>query len=227
MKSKLWLKPRVFEYAIFPQLPSFCGVAACCGALGAILDKRITEQSVHQRYQVGLYTKLQAPATCSPDEFAGRPRVGLGFSNWDVIRLFNAVMLDEGRGPGSAVLCGADFVRETAHPRSVERLLDWLQDDECQAIVHTVHHYTLIAAAIRPAAEADTYLVLSDSGARSGPARSMPLSKLRSLTERDERYGLVLLSDKPIPHTLFDSWTTAMTPPEATGQERFARINKS
>jgi hypothetical protein len=225
--NRFWLKTSVLEYSIFPQLPSFCGIAACCGALGCILHRRITEQILHAEYQAGLYTKLHAPATCSPDDFASLPRLGPGFSNWDVIRLCNAVLLDAGKQPSSVVLCGRDFVRETEEPNQLKRILDWLRDDSCHAIVHTINHYTLVAGVFQNSLTEDIYLLLADSAARFGPLRSLALSNITTLAHQDERYGFVLVSDKTIPQTLFQRWTSSMTPPEVTERQRFARIDGS
>lgn len=224
--ARLWLKTKVLEYCIFPQLPSFCGIAACCGALSCVLNRQITEQVLHEQYQVGLYTKLRAPATSSPDDFASLPRSGPGFSNWDIIRLFNAVLLDAGKQPAAVVLCGKDFIRETEEPNGPQQILDWLRDNSCHAIVHTINHYTLVAGAFQNSNE-DIYLLLADSAKRFGPLRSLALSHITTLARADERYGFVLVSDKPIPKKLFREWTGAMTPPEVTGQQRFARTGKS
>ena len=225
--NRFWLKTNLLEYSIFPQLPSFCGVAACCGALSCILTKQITEQMLHEQYQVGLYTKLRAPTSCAPDKFADLPRVGLGFSNWDVVRLFNAVLLDEGREPAAVVLCGNDLVRETEDSNQLKQILDWLRDDHCHVIVHTLNHYTLVAGVFHDFLSDDVYLLLADSATRSGPLRSLPLSDLATLCRRDDRYGFILVSDRTIPHTLFRNWTSAMNPPEVTEKQRFARIDKS
>jgi hypothetical protein len=226
MKSeRFWLKKNVLEYFVFPQLPSFCGIAACCGALGSILGTQITEQMLHARYAVGLYTKLQAPVSCSPDNFAGLTRSGPGFSNWDVIRLCNAVLLDEGREPAAVVLCGEDFVRESGDLTQLQQLLEWLRNDYCQAIVHTVDHYTLVAGAFRHPLSAEIYLLLADSATRSGPLRSLRLADLKALANRDQRYGLVLVTDRTIPQSLFRNWTSAMLSPEVTDRQRFARID--
>jgi hypothetical protein len=227
MKTNWWLKRNVLEYSVFPQLPSFCGVAACCGAIGSIIGRQFTEQMLHANYQVGRYTKLRAPAGCSTEDFATLPRGGPGFSNWDVIRLCNSVLLDEGKTPAAAVLCGKDFVRETAAGDRVDRILNWLRDDSCHAIVHTIDHYTLAAGAYQSPTAEGTYLLLADSAKLTGPVRSLALSKLRKLAEQDERYGFVLVSDKAIPTSLFQIWTSSMLPPEVTEQQRFARINKS
>ncbi len=225
--NRFWLKTKVLEYLIFPQLPSFCGIAACCGALGCLLHCQITEQMLHAQYQVGLYTKLRAPATCSPDDFASLPRLGLGFSNWDVIRLCNAVLLDAGKQPAAVVLCGKDFVRETEELNQLKQILDWLRDDSCHAIVHTINHYTLVAGVFQHSLTEDIYLLLADSATRFGPLRSLALSNITTLARQDERYGFVLVSDKPIPQTLFQRWTNSMTPSEVTEQQRFARIDRS
>ena len=228
MNSKrFWLKANVLDYSIFPQLPSFCAIAACCGALSCILDRQITEEMLHARYGVGLYTKLNAPATCAPETFASLPRTGLGFSNWDVIRLCNSVLLDEGKKPATALLCGEDLVRETADLKGRQRLFEWLQHDACQVIIHTVNHYTLVAGASRLPLNGDHYLLVADSARRSGPLRSLALSDLITLAREDARYGFTLVSDSTIPPDLFSIWTSAMTPPEVIEQQRFARIDKS
>lgn len=228
MKSeRFWLKTNVLEYFIFPQLPSFCGIAACCGALGSILNKQITEQMMHSTYEVGLYTKLRAPSTCSPDHFAILPRSGLGFSNWDVIRLCNSLLLDEGRRPSTVLLCGDDFVRETANPYQRRRLLEWLQQDSSQAVVHTVNHYTLVAGGSCQSLNDDNYLLLADSAKSTGPLRSLRMTDIITLAGKDERYGFILISDRTIPHDIFSNWTRAMTPPEVIEQRRFVRIEKS
>jgi hypothetical protein len=225
--NRFWLKAKVLEYLIYPQLPSFCGIAACCGALSCILNRQVTEQILHSQYQVGLYTKLRAPHTCSPDNFASLPRLGPGFSNWDVIRLFNAVLLDEGKQPAAVVLCGKDFVRETEEPSQLQQVLNWLRDDSCHAIVHTINHYTLVAGVFQNSLTEAAYLLLADSATRPGPLRSLALSNITALAREDERYGFVLVSDKPIPRTLFRRWTDTMTPPEVTEQQRFVRIDES
>jgi hypothetical protein len=227
MTSNRWLKAGVLEYSIFPQLPSFCGVAAGCGAIGCILNRRITEEMLHAQYQIGLHTKLHAPASCTPDKFAGLQRSGPGFSNWDVIRLFNTVLLDEGKQPAAVLLCGEDFVREVGERSQRQEILDWLRDDSCHAVVHTVNHYTLVAGVYETAPNRDLYLLVADSAIRSGPLRSLALSDLLTLAQQDERYGFVLVSDKPVPATLFGKWTRQMLPPEVTEQQRFARIDKS
>jgi hypothetical protein len=228
MNSKrFWLKANVLEYSIFPQLPSFCGIAACCGALSCILDRQITEEMLHFRYGVGLYTKLNAPATCSPENFASLPRSGPGFSNWDVIRLCNSVLLDEGKNPSTALLCGDDLLRETADLSQRQRLFEWLQHDSCQIIIHTVNHYSLVAGASKLPLDGDHYLLMADSARRSGPLRSLAMRDIISLAGDDERYGFILISDRTIAPDVFSSWTSAMTPPEVTEQQRFVRIDKS
>lgn len=228
MNSKrFWLKTNVLEYSIFPQLPSFCGIAACCGALSCILDRQIIEEMLHSKYGVGLYTKLNAPATCSPEHFASLTRSGPGFSNWDVIRLCNSVLLDEGKNPSTVLLCGDDFVRETEDLSRRERLFGWLCDDSCQIIVHTVNHYTLVAGASKLPLDGDHYLLLADSARHSGPLKSLSVGDVMTLARQDERYGFILISDRTIARDLFRSWTSAMTPPEVIELQRFARIDKS
>jgi hypothetical protein len=228
MNSKrFWLKTNVLEYSIFPQLPSFCGIAACCGALSCILDRQITEAMMHSRYGVGLYTKLNAPATCSPENFANLPRSGLGFSNWDAIRLCNSVLLDEGKKPSTALLCGDDLVRETADLSGPQRLFEWLQQDSCQVIIHTVNHYSLIAGASKLPLNSHHYLLVADSARRSGPLRSLALGDLITLAGQDARFGFILVSDRTIPRDVFSSWTSAMIPPEVIEQQRFVRIDES
>jgi hypothetical protein len=228
MNSKrFWLKTNVLEYSIFPQLPSFCGIAACCGALSCILERQVTEEMLHSRYGVGLYTKLKAPATCSPRNFASLPRSGRGFSNWDVIRLCNSVLLDEGKNPSTALLCGGDLLRETVEPGLRQKLFEWLHDDSCQIIIHTVNHYSLVAGASKLLFEDDHYLLVADSARRSGPLRSLAMGDIITLAGNDERYGFILISDRTMPPDLFSRWTSAMTPPEVIEQQRFARIDKS
>ena len=225
--KRFWLKTNVLEYSIFPQLPSFCAIAACCGALSCILERQITEEMLHSRYGVGLYTKLNAPATCSPENFASLQRSGPGFSNWDVIRLCNSVLLDEGKNPSTVLLCGGDFLRETVELHLRQKLFEWLDDDSCQIIIHTVNHYSLVAGASKVLLEGDQYLLVADSARRSGPLRSLAMGDIITLADNDERYGFILISDRTIPPDLFSSWTNAMTPPEVIEQQRFARIDKS
>lgn len=220
------LKPNVFEYLIFPQLPSFCGIAACCGALGSILHRQVTENELHATYGVGLYTKLRAPADYPSDKFASLPRSGKGFSNWDVIRLLNAVLLDNSKGPETVILCGEDFVREVSNPDQFDNILDWLQDNSCHAIVHIVDHYALFAGTLQLPKTGEVYLLLADSSTRTGPLRSLALSEIADLARGDDRYGFILVSDKPIPRSLFELWTDPMTPPEIIEKKRFARIDK-
>jgi hypothetical protein len=171
------VKAEALAYAMFPQLPNFCAVAACCGALGAILQRPVTQQELHAHYQVGLYTKLKAPAECDPNTFANLQRSGKGFSNWDVIRLCNAVLLDNSRVPAAAILCGQDFVRETSVPERLDGIFDWLRSKTCQAIVHILGHYTLCAGTFASAANGDRFLLLADSAKRSGPLRSLRVAE--------------------------------------------------
>ncbi|MEN3333951.1 MAG: hypothetical protein V7641_3316 [Blastocatellia bacterium] len=225
--NRVWIKGAALTYAVFPQWPSFCGVATCCGALGSILQKPVTQQELQRRYQVGLYTKLHASAVCDPNTFAKRQRSGKGFSNWDAIRLCNAVLLDEGREPAATVFCGQDFVRESAQPECRRELLDWLRHDSCQALIHLQNHYVLFAGAHESSVDGSLSLLVADSSKRSGPLRSLALAELSSLANADERYGFVLISDRDIPRTLFRTWTSAMMPPEVSERRRFARIDKS
>ena len=225
--NPVWVKSAVLEYAVFPQWPSFCGVAACCGALGAILRKPVTQQQLHERYQIGLYTKLKAPPESDPKTFASRKRSGKGFSNWDAIRLCNAVLLDAGREPSATILCGQDFVRETAAQEGRRALLDWLRGDGGQAIIHLRNHYVLLAGAFESSLNGGLSLLLADSSKRFGPLRSLAVGELAALAKADERYGFVLVSDRGIPQSLFRTWTSAMVPPEVSERQRFARIDES
>lgn len=55
------------------------------------------------------------------------------------------------------------------------------------------------------------------------PIRAYALPRLAELARADQRYGFVLLSERPLPPDLFDRWTEAMLPDEARLRQRFAR----
>ncbi len=221
--TDFWIKEEALRHAVFPQLPSFCAVAVCGSAVNALLGTALTQERLHEIYGVGERTKLQLPPGQLPADLRSLPRSGWGMSNWDLIRLFNAVMEDAGREPHAAVLCGADFVRETAAEAGLQRLLEWARLPTSQAVVHVVSHYALLAGLLRSGPERAPYLVLADSSIRKGPLRSLPLAEVRELAARDERYGWILLSDRPIPEDLFSRRTASMLPAEVTLRQRFER----
>ncbi len=225
ISSQSMLKHNVFEHLIFPQLPNFCGIAACCTALSCILQRQLTEQELHTQYEVGRYTKLRIPVDHPLDNLKSIPRLGQGFSNWDVVRLINAVLLDYEKEPSSVILCGEDFVREVLNPHRLNSILDWLQDNSSHAIVHIMNHYAVFGGVLQSPKTREIYLLLADSSVQTGPFRSIALSEIINLALRDQRYGVVLVSDKPIPQNIFELWTAAMTPPEVSERKRFARIN--
>src|SRR5262249_38311009 len=138
-----WLKEEAIREVVFPQLPSFCAVAVCCGVLNALLGSSLTQEGLHELYAVGERTKLHLPQGQLPEDLKSRPRWGRGMSNWAVVRLFNSGVLDAGREPYAAILCGADFVRETADEAGLQRLLAWTRQPSNQAVVHVVNHYAL------------------------------------------------------------------------------------
>lgn len=222
-----WLKEEAIRHAVFPQLPSFCAVAVCCGALNALLGTSLTQVQMHELYGVGEWTKLHLPPGQLPPDLKSLPRSGRGMSNWDVIRLFNAAMLDAGREPHAAVLCGRDFVRETADEPNLRRLFEWARQPSNQVVVHLMNHYALIAGLLRPEPGKGPYLVLADSSITKGPLRSLLLAEVRGLAAGDERYGWILFSDRLIPEDLFSLWTESMRPSEVRRRERFERRGTS
>lgn len=223
--TTFWIKDETVKAVVYPQLPSFCGVAACCGAANALLGQTLTQERLHERYGIGERTKLQLPPGALPGDLGSRPRQGRGMSNWDLIRLFNSILLDAGREPYATVLCGADFLRETADEADLQRILEWGGLPSSQIIVHIVNHYALLAGQLRPYPGVASYLILADSATRKGPLRSLPLAEVQDLAARDERYGWLLLSDRPIPRDLFRLWTESMLPSEVRKKERFERTD--
>lgn len=224
--TTFWTKDETIKAVVYPQLPSFCGVAACCGAANALLGTVLTQEDLHERYGIGERTKLRLPPGGGlPGDLASRPRKGRGMSNWDLIRLFNSILLDAGRDPHAAVLCGADFLRETADEAELQRILEWAGLPSSQAVVHIVNHYALFAGLFRPRQESVSYLILADSATRKGPLRSLPLAEVQGLAAGDERYGWLLLSDRPIPRDVFRLWSESMLPREVRRKERFERID--
>jgi hypothetical protein len=222
-----WTKPEVVTHAIYPQLPSFCAVAACAGAANALLGTDHDQRWFHEVYAAGAHTRLRLPPGPLPGDLDAWPRSGPGIGNWDLIRLFNSVMLDAGKEPHSALLCGADFVREAAGDAVLERLLEWARLPSSQVVVHLARHYVLLAGLVHRHAGADVHLVVADSAPGKGPIRSLPLAEVRELAERDPRYGWILLADRPLPERLFSRWSDEMLPPEVRQRERFERKDRT
>jgi len=226
MKS-CWIKPGVIEHLIFPQYPYFCGIAACGCVANTLLDIHLTQIDLHAAYGIGNKCKMKIPLAYdfsdgNFDQFEPR---GMGISNWDIIRLFNAILLDKGSTPYSALLTGKDLVSEIENGRygSLEK---WLQGQGNHAVIHLEDHYVTYAGAISTG-ESD-FIVCADSSKFKGPLNSLNLNDLIALAASDgtyNRYGFILLSDQEIPlKQLFKHVTADMRPKESEDCQRFDRI---
>jgi hypothetical protein len=222
------MKNEAVTSLMFPQYPNFCGVASCGGAANAILHIDLSQEDLHHTYGIGKYTKLKIPIgfNFAKDSFKDYQKIGMGMSNWDIVRLFNAIMLDHDKTPYSLVLAGQDFVREMKAD-NFANLNDWLQQEGNQAVVHIVDHYVLFAGSYEDE-KSRKYMVCADPSGSKGPVNSLPLSELITLASKDRkygRYGMILLSDTEIPsEALFSEVNENMFPKESTTRERFSRI---
>jgi hypothetical protein len=223
----MWIKERTIKNVCYPQYPSFCGVASCTGVLNSLLGLSVSQEILHENYGVGAITKLPLTTHSALESLDEMPRQGLGMSNWDLIRLFNAYCLDQGKRPWTSILCGQDFIREMANKESRGKILNWVQEESCQAIIHLPNHYVVLAGLLTVNGEDDLHFIQADSATTKGPISSSSLANLQSLAQGDPRYGLVLFSLSPIPEGLFSEWSEEMLPKESRELERFDRINRS
>jgi hypothetical protein len=217
-------KPSTLAGACFPQLPSFCGIASCIGVINAMLNTAVTQQELHERYGIGAFTKLPLKTDSPLENLALLSRTGSGFSNWDLIRLVNAVCLDAGKTPYSAILCGQDFVREIGS-RGLADLIKWLSKDCNQVIIHIKNHYLVLSGVYKNRITNDYYFIMANSSKTHGPCSSMGLNDLLSLAKIDPRYGMVFFSLENIPQALFNLWTPEMLPIESRNLTRFDKMD--
>lgn len=224
--AKIWIKKRTIQGVCYPQHPSFCGIAACAGVINALLGSSVTKEELHEAYGVGARTKLPLSPNSELKNLGQMNRKGMGFSNWDLIRLVNAACLDRGIRPWSSVLCGQSFFREMTQEENQQRFLTWVQEESHQAIIHISNHYVVLAGLHIVNGSEEIHFIQADSARNKGPLSSSSLGMLQDLAKRDYRYGFVLFSLEPIPRSLFTVWSDDMYPKESQELHRFERIER-
>ncbi|HLT39551.1 MAG TPA: hypothetical protein VK034_24875 [Enhygromyxa sp.] len=204
MSTARFIKTDVLAAGIYPQLPYFCGASSVLAVLRCATGEHLDEHDLHRRYGI--------------DPSIRKER---GMSNWDIIRLFNAGLLDAGRTPHTLLLCGNDYVRK--HWIADQRFREWMKATGNYGIVHLRGHYAAVAGVYEDS-QGDWHFVLVDSGRRRGPVRSINHSQLHDLASADARYGVILLSLTNITGDWIGPVSEAMAPPETVEQIRLPRL---
>ena len=223
-----WIKNEIIEKIEFPQHPYFCAIASCCTVTNTLLKKNYTQADLHLLYGIGRKSKLNVPLKFDffIQSLDTKKPVGMGISNWDIIRLFNSIMLDNNSTPHSAILTGKNFA-QTILNGNYNNIQDWLRKENNQIIIHLRNHYVVYAGAysIRNKLE---YIICGDSSKGKGPIRSLNLMELVKLSNKNDkynRYGFIFLSNKKIPFKkIFNNFLPEMEPKESANLERFDYI---
>ena len=223
--NKHWIKYEIIEKIEFPQHPYFCAIASCCAVANALLKKKYTQADLHSLYGIGSKSKLNVPLKFdfSTKRLNGKNPVGKGISNWDIIRLFNSIMLDNKSTPHSALLTGKNFAQIIING-NYRNIQDWLRKENNQVIIHLHNHYVVYAGGYSNGSGLE-YIICGDSSKGKGPIRSVDLAELIKLSNKKDkynRYGFIFLSNKKIPlKKIFNISLPEMQPKESANLERF------
>jgi hypothetical protein len=221
--DSLWIKNEIFDRLIFPQYPYFCGIASCCTVSNTILNLNYTQEDLHHKYGVGTLTKLNIPKNDILVDITKytKSNISLGFSNWDIIRLFNSLMLDNKIIPYSALLTGKVFV-DVVNKLDINLFNNWLKLKNNNIIIHLENHFVIYAGYYRTSSNS-SYIICADSSKKKGPLNTINYSDLILLcNSENEKYGFILLSDAKISliDTLHESKNN-MLPIESIDRHRF------
>ncbi len=190
--TQRYIDLNLFNQSIFPQYKNFCGVCSIIAVVNSELNTNYTQDSLHQAYKAGSFTKRQVSHEADPSSEDLTLVDPKGMSNFDIIRIFNSVMLDHQHRPYSALLTGKNF---TSVPTEV--LCDWFKQTGNYLIFHTQNHYFPIIGFVQN--KQAIHWVRSDSSYQTNqPVFSTLHDKFQQTAALSNKYGFILLSSSPI-----------------------------
>lgn len=190
--NQRYLNQHLFNQSIFPQYKSFCGVCSIIAVVNSEFNTGFTQDSLHSAYHVGLLTKRNVAFDANPrseDLAIVDPN---GMSNYDIIRLFNSVAIDNETKPYSALLTGQNFAQ--VEPRVLSK---WFKQQGNYLIFHSQNHYFPIIGFVED--KHDMYWIRSDSSyLTQNPVFSTKHTVFAEIAASSDKYGFILLSTSKI-----------------------------